>query len=174
MSKPLTTVKTAIEDIKAGRMVIITDDAGREGEGDLVMAARAVTPEAINFMATHARGLICVPMLSERLHELGLPQMVQHNNSRHATAFTISVDAIYGTTTGISSQDRAATIRTLIDPSATPNHLARPGHIFPLSYTEGGVLVRAGHTEASIDLVLLAGLYPGSIICEVIDRKSVV
>lgn len=169
MNEPSSKIQAAIETIKSGRMIIITDDDDREGEGDLVMAASAATPEAINFMATHARGLICTPMLEERLNELNLPQMVQHNNSRHTTAFSVSVDAIKGVTTGISSQDRATTIQTLADPSSTPDSLARPGHIFPLAYTEGGVLVRAGHTEASIDFVKLAGLYPASVICEIMD-----
>ncbi len=165
-------VQSAIAAIKSGRMIIITDDDDREGEGDLVIAASAITPEAINFMATYARGLICIPMMEERLNELNLPQMVQHNNSRHTTAFTVSVDAVHGVTTGISSQDRATTVQTLSDPSSTPDSLARPGHIFPLAYTEGGVLVRAGHTEASIDFVRLAGLYPASVICEIMDSNG--
>ena len=166
---PLSTIEIAIEELRSGHMIVIVDDDDREGEGDLVVAASSVTADAINFMATNARGLICVPMLVDRLNELRLPQMVQHNNSRHSTAFTISVDTIPGATTGISSKDRAATIKALIDPSTHPDSLARPGHIFPLAYTDGGVLVRAGHTEASIDILKLAGLYPASVICEIMN-----
>ncbi len=164
---PLSSVEEAIEDIKAGRMVIIVDDEDRENEGDLAMAAEKVTPEAINFMATHGKGLICVPMLGQRLEQLRLPLMVSENTARHGTAFTVSVDVIKGATTGISAYDRAATIKALIDPQTRPEDLARPGHIFPLRYMEGGVLVRAGQTEAVVDLARLAGLYPAGVICEV-------
>ncbi len=148
-------------------MVIIVDDDDRENEGDLGIAAEKVTPEVINFMATHARGLICVSMLAQRLQQLQLPMMVYENSSRLATAFTVSVDVLEGTTTGISAHDRAATIKALLDPKTEPEDLGRPGHIFPLRYADGGVLVRAGHTEAVVDLARLAGLYPAGVICEV-------
>ncbi len=164
---PLSTVEEAIEEIKSGRAVIIVDDEDRENEGDLAMAAEMVTPEAINFTASHARGLICVPMMAQRLEELRLPLMVQDNTARHGTAFTVSVDALEGATTGISAYDRATTIKALLDPATEPENLARPGHIFPLRYMPGGVLVRAGQTEAVVDLVRLAGLYPAGVICEV-------
>ena len=167
MSNTHISVEQAVEDVKAGKMVLIVDDEDRENEGDLAIAAEKVTPEAINFMATHARGLVCVPMLAQRLKELQLPIMVQENTARLSTAFTVSVDALEGTTTGISAQDRAVTIKALLDPATTPEDLARPGHIFPLRYTEGGVLVRAGQTEAVVDLARLAGLYPAGVICEV-------
>ncbi len=166
---PVSRVEHAIDDIKSGRMVIIVDDEDRENEGDLVMAAEMVTPDAINFMATHGRGLVCVPMLGTRLEELGLPLMVQDNTARHSTAFTVSVDALSNATTGISAYDRSVTIQALINPDTTPQDLARPGHIFPLRYMEGGVLVRAGQTEASVDLTRLASLYPASIICEIMS-----
>jgi 3,4-dihydroxy 2-butanone 4-phosphate synthase/GTP cyclohydrolase II len=164
---PQISMTQAISDIKAGKMVIIVDDKDRENEGDLVMAASKVTPAAINFMAVHGRGLVCVPMLTERLRDLELPMMVQHNTSRLGTAFTVSVDALHGTTTGISARDRAATIKALVDPKTTPDDLARPGHVFPLRYAEGGVLVRAGHTEAAVDLPRMAGLFPAGVLCEV-------
>ena len=148
-------------------MVVIVDDEDRENEGDLAMAASAITPEAVNFMATHGRGLICVPMVADRLEQLSLPLMVQDNTARLGTAFTISVDVLSGATTGISAQDRAATISALVNPSTRPDDLARPGHIFPLRYMEGGVLVRAGQTEAIVDLVRLAGLGDSGVICEI-------
>ena len=163
----LSSVEEVIEDIKAGRMVIIVDDEDRENEGDLAMAAEMVTPESINFMATHGRGLICVPMMGQRLEQLRLPMMVQENTARHSTAFTVSVDALKGATTGISAHDRSLTVKALIDPATKPEDLARPGHIFPLRYMQGGVLVRAGQTEGSVDLARLAGLYPAGIICEI-------
>lgn len=169
---PQISVDVAIERIKVGEMVIIVDDEDRENEGDVAMAAEMVSPEAINFMVTHARGLVVVPMLAGRLDNLDLPMMVQRNTDRMSTAFTISVDAIKGTTTGISAQDRATTIKVLVDPETQPNDLARPGHIFPLQYTEGGVLVRAGHTEAIIDLARLAGLYPAGVLCEVLSEDG--
>ena len=162
----------AIDDIHAGKMVIIVDDKDRENEGDLVMAASKVTPKAINFMATHGRGLVCVPMLTERLRELQLPMMVTDNTSRLGTAFTISVDALEGATTGISAHDRAATIKALLDPKTKPDDLGRPGHIFPLKYAEGGVLVRAGHTEAAVDLPRMAELYPAGVLCEVLAEDG--
>lgn len=165
---PQISMVEAINDIQAGKMVIIVDDKDRENEGDLVMAASKVTDEAVNFMAIHGRGLICVPMRANRLDELKLPMMVNDNTSRHGTAFTVSVDCIEGATTGISAQDRAATVNVLIDPKTKPEDLARPGHVFPLRYAEGGVLVRAGHTEAAVDLPLMAGLYPAGILCEIL------
>ncbi len=168
----LSPVEDAIEDIKSGHMVIIVDDEDRENEGDLAMAASAVTPDAINFMAVHGRGLICVPMIDKRLEQLQLPLMVQQSTARHGTAFTVSVDSLQGTTTGISAQDRASTIKALMDPSTRPENLGRPGHVFPLRYMEGGVLVRAGQTEAIIDLVKAAGLYPAGVICEIMDEDG--
>ena len=164
---PLSSVQEAIQDFKAGRIVIIVDDEDRENEGDFAMAAEAVSPEAINFMAAQGRGLICVPMMGTRLEELRLPMMVQDNTARLGTAFTVSVDVLKGATTGISAFDRSATIKALIDPKTEPEDLGRPGHIFPLRYMEGGVLVRAGQTEASVDLARLAGMYPAAVICEV-------
>jgi 3,4-dihydroxy 2-butanone 4-phosphate synthase/GTP cyclohydrolase II len=164
---PLARVEEAIADIRAGKMVIICDDEDRENEGDLAMAAECVTPQHVNFMATHARGLICMPMLGHRLEDLRLPLMTQENTARLGTAFTVSVDVLNGATTGISAFDRAATIKSLIDPNTVPEDLGRPGHIFPLRYMEGGVLKRAGQTEASVDLARLAGLYPASVICEI-------
>ena len=153
-------------------MVIIVDDQDRENEGDLVVAAEKVTPEAINFMVTHARGIVCVPMMAGRLQQLLLPIMVPENTSRHRTGFTVSVDALKGTTTGTSAYDRAATVKALLDPNTRPEDLARPGHLFPLRYTEGGVLVRAGHTEAVVDLARLAGLYPAGVLCEVMAEDG--
>ena len=166
---PLTTVEEAAEEIRQGRFVIIVDDEDRENEGDLAMAAQCVTPEAISFMATHGRGLICMPLPGERLDQLNLRLMVSENTARLGTAFTVSVDYKKDTTTGISAYDRAATVQALIDPTTTPEELARPGHLFPLRYAEGGVLVRAGQTEAIVDLARLAGLYPAGVICEVMN-----
>ena len=168
----LDSVADAIEDIKAGRMVIIVDDEDRENEGDLAMAAEMITPEAINFMATYGRGLICAPMLGQRLEQLRLQMMVQDNTARLGTAFTVSVDVLDGATTGISAHDRAATILALISPKTRAEDLGRPGHIFPLRYMEGGVLVRAGQTEASVDLARLAGLYPAAVICEIMAENG--
>jgi 3,4-dihydroxy 2-butanone 4-phosphate synthase/GTP cyclohydrolase II len=165
-------VEQAVADVKAGKMVIIVDDEDRENEGDLAMAAEKVTPEAINFMVAHARGLVCIPMMAQRLRQLQLPIMVQENTSRHSTAFTVSVDALEGTTTGISAADRSATVKALLDPGTKPDDLARPGHLFPLRYTEGGVLVRAGQTEAIVDLARLAGLYSAGVICEVMAEDG--
>ncbi len=168
----IATVEEAIADIRAGKMVIIVDDEDRENEGDLSMAAEKITPDAINFMAMHGRGLICVPMLGKRLEDLRLPMMTQDNTARLGTAFTVSVDVLKGATTGISAYDRAATIRALISPDTLPEDLGRPGHIFPLRYMEGGVLKRAGQTEASVDLACLAGLYPAAVICEVMAEDG--
>ena len=166
---PRLSVEQAVIDIKIGKQVIIIDDEDRENEGDLAMAAEHVTPDDITFMATYGRGLICVPMTSEKLERLNLPLMVQNNTATLSTAFTISVDVIDGATTGISSFDRAGTVRALIDPTTQPGDLARPGHIFPLKYQEGGVLVRAGQTEAVVDLAKLAGLSPAGVICEIVS-----
>ncbi len=168
---PFGTIEQAIADIRAGRLVIVADDEGRENEGDLVGAAEKVTAEMVNFMATHGRGLICLPMLPERCQALGLPQMAEHNTEAHETAFTVSIDAAsrFGVTTGISAADRAATIRVAIDPSTIPQDLRRPGHVFPLRARPGGVLQRVGQTEASIDLARLAGLYPAGVICEILN-----
>ena len=162
-------VEQAIEEFKAGRLVIIIDDEDRENEGDLVVAAEFATPAVINLMAKEARGLLCVPMTHERLRELELHPMVGEpaQSALHGTAFTVSVDALHGTTTGISAYDRAATVSALIDPATRPADLARPGHVFPLEAKDGGVLVRAGQTEASMDLARLAGLYPAAVICEI-------
>ncbi|MCH2308596.1 MAG: bifunctional 3,4-dihydroxy-2-butanone-4-phosphate synthase/GTP cyclohydrolase II [SAR202 cluster bacterium] len=153
-------------------MVIIVDDEDRENEGDICIAAEFVTPEIINFMATEARGLICVPMMASRLRELQLGLMVQENTARLTTAFTVSVDAVKDVSTGISVHDRAATVKSLIDPETKPEDLARPGHIFPLKYCEGGVLVRAGQTEAIVDLARIAGKYPAGVICEVMSEDG--
>lgn len=159
-----------LAEIRAGRMVVMTDDETRENEADLIMAAEAVTAEAIAFFVRYTSGIICQPMLNDRLHELRLPQMVPENTESHRTAFTISVDYRHGTTTGISAHDRARTIRALADPASRPEDFARPGHIFPLRYTPGGVLCRAGHTEATVDLVRLAGFAsPTGILCEIVN-----
>ncbi len=168
----LATIPEAIEDIKAGRFVIIIDDESRENEGDLAMAAEKVTPDAINFMAKHGRGLICLPVLGERLDELSIPMMVGENTSKHETAFTISIEAKHRVSTGISAHDRAATIKAVLDPATRPDDLARPGHTFPLRAREGGVLVRVGHTEAIVDLARLAGLYPAGVICEIMNEDG--
>lgn len=167
-------VEDAIEDIRNGRMVIVADDENRENEGDLVMAASAMTPEHVNFMLEHGRGLICVTLTPERADELALPLMTDDNTDPQGTAFTISVDAHtrFGVTTGISAQDRAKTIQLLADPTTRPKDLRRPGHIFPLRAKAGGVLRRVGQTEASVDLALLAGLEPVGVICEILDRDG--
>ena len=164
---PLSKIEDAVKDIKLGRMIIIVDDEDRENEGDLVMAAEMITPDTINFMATYGRGLICVPMLGENLERLNLPLMVQQNTAPLSTAFTVSVDALNGTTTGISANDRAITIKALVDPDTKSEDLGRPGHIFPLRYVEGGVLKRTGQTEASIDMCRIAGLKETAVICEI-------
>ena len=165
------TIEEALEDLRAGRMIVVVDDEDRENEGDVVLAASRVTPEAINFMVRHARGLVCVPLTGKRVKELDLPQMVSRNTDNHCTAFTVSVDAA-SVTTGISAFERAATVRALIDPATKPADLRRPGHIFPLQAMEGGVLRRAGHTEAAIDLAKLAGLEPAGVICEIMNEDG--
>jgi 3,4-dihydroxy 2-butanone 4-phosphate synthase/GTP cyclohydrolase II len=165
----LNSVEEIVADLKAGRMVVVMDDEDRENEGDLIMAAELATPEAVAFMIRHASGIICVPMEEDRLARLDLPQMVASNSESHRTAFTISVDLRAGTTTGVSSGDRAATIRALADARSEPRDFARPGHIFPLRSRRGGVLVRTGHTEAAVDLCRLAGLQPAGVICEVMN-----
>ncbi|MFA5367524.1 MAG: bifunctional 3,4-dihydroxy-2-butanone-4-phosphate synthase/GTP cyclohydrolase II [Dehalococcoidia bacterium] len=165
----LATIKEAIEDIRAGKYIIIVDDEGRENEGDLAIAADKVDADAINFMAKYGRGLICMPVMGERLDELNIPLMVGENTSKHNTAFTVSIEAKKKVSTGISAHDRAATVRAVIDPATRPEDIARPGHTFPLRAREGGVLVRAGHTEAIVDLARLAGLYPAGVICEIMN-----
>lgn len=169
---PLSTVREAIEEIRQGRFVIVVDDENRENEGDLVMAAEKVTPQAVNFMAREARGLICVPLTGKRLDELQLPQMVTDNTTPHGTAFTVSCEARGRVTTGISAYDRAETIRTLVDPVTRPEDLLRPGHTFPLRAREGGVLRRAGQTEAAVDLARLAGFQPAGVICEIMSEDG--
>jgi 3,4-dihydroxy 2-butanone 4-phosphate synthase/GTP cyclohydrolase II len=163
------TIPEAIDALARGEFVVVVDDADRENEGDLIVAAEKVTPAQVAFMVRHASGLICLSLPGERLDELRLPLMVSENTDSHRTAFTISVDYVHGTTTGISAADRAATIRAVVDPSTGPGDLARPGHIFPLRYREGGVLKRAGHTEAAVDLARLAGLYPAGVLCELVN-----
>ncbi len=165
---PEISVEQAIDDIGMGRMVIVVDDEDRENEGDLVMAAEKATPEAINFIVRYSSGIVCVPLTAQRLEELHLPMMVQENTARQSTAFTVSVDALEGATTGVSAQDRSVTVQRLIDPNTRPEDLGRPGHVFPLRYTEGGVLVRAGHTEATVDLSRMAGLHPSGVLCELV------
>jgi 3,4-dihydroxy 2-butanone 4-phosphate synthase/GTP cyclohydrolase II len=162
-------IEDAIEAIRDGRMIIVVDDEDRENEGDLTIAAEKITPDAINFMAKHGRGLICMPMTEERLQQLDLPQMVPQNTARFDTAFCVSIEAAGVTSTGISASDRAATVLTAIDSSTRPIDLARPGHMFPLKARNGGVLVRAGQTEAAVDLARIAGLYPAGVICEIMN-----
>jgi 3,4-dihydroxy 2-butanone 4-phosphate synthase/GTP cyclohydrolase II len=163
------TIEEALEEIRQGRMVILVDDEDRENEGDLAMAAEKVTPEAINFMAKHGRGLICISLSEQRISELRLPMMVSENTSRFQTAFTISVDACRGVTTGISAADRACTISAMVDEHTKPEDLVSPGHIFPLRARDGGVLVRTGQTEGSVDLARMAGLKPAGVICEIMN-----
>ena len=165
------TIDEAIEEIRQGHVVVVVDDKDRENEGDLVMAAEKATPEAINFMISNARGLVCLPMEGQRLDKLELPDMVVNNTDPHATAFTVSIDYI-GCTTGISAHERAMTVKAVLDPATIPSDLRRPGHIFPLRAKEGGVLRRAGHTEAAVDLTRLAGLYPAGVICEIIKEDG--
>src|SRR5216683_2596893 len=162
----LATVPEAIADIKAGKLVIVVDDEDRENEGDLVVAAQLVTPDHISFMTHHGSGLVCMPVIAKRLDELGIAPMVEHNTSRLGTAFSVSIDAKDMTTTGASAYDRAATIRKVLDPSSKPSDFASPGHTFPLRAAKGGVLTRAGQTEAAVDLAVLAGLYPAGVITE--------
>jgi 3,4-dihydroxy 2-butanone 4-phosphate synthase/GTP cyclohydrolase II len=166
------TVEEALGDLRAGRVVVILDDEDRENEGDLACAAEFVTPEIINFMATHGRGLICLPMTGERLDALQIPQMVQENTARRGTAFCVSIEARSDVTTGISAADRARTIRVAVDPAARAGDLARPGHVFPLRAVPGGVLKRAGHTEAIVDLCRLAGLNPAGVVCEIMNADG--
>jgi 3,4-dihydroxy 2-butanone 4-phosphate synthase/GTP cyclohydrolase II len=163
------TIENAIEEIKKGNIIILVDDEDRENEGDFVMAAEKTTPEAINFMTKHGRGLVCLSLEGARLDKLHIPSMVQRNTAKMKTAFSVSIDAVHGTTTGISAHDRAATILTAIDANTAPDDLARPGHVFPLRAESGGVLKRAGHTEAAVDLTRLASLYPAGVLCEIMD-----
>lgn len=165
------TIDEALEELKTGKLIIVVDDEDRENEGDLVMAAQWVTPDAINFMAAHGRGLICMPITGERLDKLEIDPMVVNNSDNLGTAFTISIDDV-DTSTGISAFERAQTIKRVLEPSCKPQDLRRPGHIFPLRYKEGGVLKRAGHTEASVDLAKLAGLYPAGVICEIMNEDG--
>src|SRR5512139_3197161 len=173
-SSPFARIEDAVEAFRAGRMIIVVDDEDRENEGDLTIAAEKVTPEAINFMARFGRGLICLPMTGERLDALRIPLMVrdEQNNAKFGTAFCVPIEAKQGTTTGISAADRAQTVRVAIDPKTRPEDLARPGHMFPLRARAGGVLERAGQTEAAVDLARLAGLYPAGVICEVMNEDG--
>ncbi|NQU99885.1 MAG: 3,4-dihydroxy-2-butanone-4-phosphate synthase, partial [Parcubacteria group bacterium] len=168
----LNSIQEAIKDLKQGKMLIVVDDESRENEGDLIVAAEKADSKAINFMACFGRGLICMPMEHKRLCQLDINPMTQKNEDVHETAFTVSVDAKRGTTTGISASDRARTVKTLINPKTKPKDLARPGHLFPLSAREGGVLKRAGHTEAAVDLARLSGLYPAGVICEIMNEDG--
>ena len=168
----IATIEDALEDIRAGKIVIVVDDEDRENEGDFIMAAEKVTSEAINFMARHGRGLVCLPATPDRLKELDLDMMVNTNTALHGTPFTVSIDALYGVTTGISAHDRAETIRQFVDPKSRPENFGRPGHIFPLRAMPGGVLRRAGHTEATVDLARLAGLYPAGVLCEILNEDG--
>ena len=169
----LNTIEEALEDLRQGKIIIVVDDADRENEGDFLMASQHATPEAVNFMATHGRGLICVAITEERCNELNLEMMVNNNTSSHETAFTVSVDLLgHGCTTGISASDRSKTIKALINSDTKPEELARPGHIFPLRAKKGGVLRRAGHTEACVDLSRLAGLKPSGAIVEIMNEDG--
>jgi 3,4-dihydroxy 2-butanone 4-phosphate synthase/GTP cyclohydrolase II len=169
---PFATVEAVVEDIRNGKMVVVVDDPDRENEGDIVLAAQFATPEAVNFMATHARGLICLCLTGERCEELGLPPMALRNEAPLGTAFTVSVEAREGVTTGISAADRAHTIQVAIDPGSTPHDLVQPGHVFPLRARDGGVLVRSGQTEAAVDLARLAGLVPAGVVCEIMNEDG--
>ena len=169
---PFSPIEAAIEAFRDGRMIIVVDDEDRENEGDLTVAAEKVTPDVINFMAREGRGLICMPMTEERLEELDIPQMVPQNTARFETAFCVSIEAKYVTSTGISAADRAATVLAAIDAKTRPADLARPGHMFPLKAVNGGVLVRAGQTEAAVDLARIAGLYPAGVICEILNEDG--
>lgn len=172
MASPFNSIEEAIKDIRRGKFIILVDDEDRENEGDLVMAAEKVTPQAINFMAKHARGLICLALPPERVEELQLPQQAVENTATFGTAFTVSIDARKDITTGISAADRATTVHVAIDPKSRPTDLARPGHIFPLKAQQGGVLKRAGQTEGSVDLAKLAGLTPAAVICEIMNEDG--
>jgi 3,4-dihydroxy 2-butanone 4-phosphate synthase/GTP cyclohydrolase II len=169
---PFASIEEAVQDVRDGKMVVVVDDPERENEGDLVVAAQFATAEAVNFMATHARGLICLCLTGERCEELGLPPMTHRNEARLGTAFTVSVEAREGVTTGISAADRAHTIHVAIDPASTPHDLVQPGHVFPLRARDGGVLVRAGQTEAAVDLARLAGLEPAGVVCEIMNEDG--
>ena len=170
---PLCSLEEGLEELKAGRFLIVVDDENRENEGDLVMPAEMVTPEAVNFVVTHARGLLCMPIIGERLDELQMPLMVTANGmEKNQTAFTVSIDYNVGTTTGISAGDRAATILAMMDPATKPDEFTRPGHIFPLRYHPGGVLARAGHTEAAVDLCEMIDMYPAGIVCEIMAEDG--
>jgi 3,4-dihydroxy 2-butanone 4-phosphate synthase / GTP cyclohydrolase II len=169
---PFASIEDAITAYRDGRIIIVVDDEDRENEGDLTVAAEKVTPGIINFMAREGRGLICMPMTEDRLEELDIPQMVPQNTARFETAFCVSVEAKYSTSTGISAADRATTVLTAIDPKTRPSDLARPGHMFPLKARDGGVLVRAGQTEAAVDLARIAGLYPAGVICEILNEDG--
>jgi 3,4-dihydroxy 2-butanone 4-phosphate synthase/GTP cyclohydrolase II len=169
---PFATIEAAVEDIRNGKIVVVVDDPERENEGDLVVAAQFATADAVNFMATHARGLICLCLTAERCEQLGLPQMTQRNEAALGTAFTVSIEARQGVTTGISAADRAHTIQVAIDPASTPHDLVQPGHVFPLRARDGGVLVRSGQTEAAVDLARLAGLVPAGVICEIMNEDG--
>jgi len=171
-SSPFASIEDAVDSIRAGKMVIVVDDANRENEGDLTIAAEKITPEAINFMARYGRGLICLSMTPERLDELDIPLMVSQNSSQFETAFCVSIEAKGQTSTGISASDRAATVRVALDPATRPSDLARPGHMFPLRSRTGGVMVRAGQTEAAVDLARIAGLYPAGVICEIMNEDG--
>src|SRR5438045_1000229 len=169
---PFTDVPSALEEFRAGRMIVVVDDEDRENEGDLTLAAEKVTPEAINFMAKYGRGLVCLSMTEERLEHLRIGPMTAENTSQYGTAFCEAIDAREGVSTGISAYDRARTIKVAIDPAARPSDLARPGHVFPLRARKGGVLVRAGQTEAAVDLARLAGMVPSGIICEIMNEDG--
>ena len=171
-SKQFASIEAALEELRAGKMVIVADDEDRENEGDLTIAAEKVTPDVINFMAVHGRGLICMPMTGERLDELRVPLMVSENTSSYGTAFCVSIEAKAGVSTGISAADRARTVLAAVDPQTTPSDLVRPGHMFPLRARAGGVLQRAGQTEAAVDLARIAGLYPAGVICEVMNEDG--
>ncbi|HIP32822.1 MAG TPA: 3,4-dihydroxy-2-butanone-4-phosphate synthase, partial [Crocinitomicaceae bacterium] len=173
MDFQLNTIEEALEDIRNGKVIIVVDDENRENEGDFLTAARNVTPEIINFMVTHGRGLVCAPLLESRCDELGLEMMVQNNSAAYETPFTVSIDLIgHGCTTGISASDRSKTVMAMIDPSIRPEELGKPGHIFPLRARKGGVLRRAGHTEAAIDLSRMAGFEPAGVIVEILNEDG--
>src|SRR5881398_3979322 len=174
MTRKFNSIESVIADLQAGKMVIVVDDADRENEGDLIMAAQFTTPKDVNFVAQHRRGLICVPTTSERLQQLGIERMVRQNRETFKTDFQISVDAARGITTGISAADRAQTIKIMADPTAVPEQLVQPGHVFPLRARPGGVLERAGHTEAAVDLATLAGLSPMGVLCELVNDDGTV
>src|SRR5688572_15054501 len=171
-SGPFARIEDAIEAFKAGQMIIVVDDEDRENEGDLTIAAEKVTPEAINFMASRGRGLICMSMTEQRLDELEIPLMVEKNTTQFNTAFCVSIEAKHHVSTGISAGDRAATVKAAIDPKTRPADLSRPGHMFPLRARDGGVMVRAGQTEAAVDLARIAGLYPAGVICEIMNEDG--